>query len=93
MEFLTEKAGIIGWRTDDKEAAIQAYDAADAAAAAKGDPKSIANAKAYRAKYLDDRQGKLAEAAAIAKELKKDDLQEKEWKWMEQLMKKAAEKK
>lgn len=93
VEFLTEKAGIIGWRTDDKEGAIRAYDAADAAAAAKGDPKSIANARAYRAKYLDDRQGKLAEAAAIARELKKDDLQEKEWKWMEQLMKKAAEKK
>jgi tetratricopeptide (TPR) repeat protein len=93
VEFLTEKAGIIGWRTDDKEAAIQAYDAADAAAAAKGDPKSIANAKAYRAKYLDDRQGKLAEAAAIAKELKPDELGEKERKWMEDLVKKAASKK
>ncbi len=93
VEFLTEKAGIIGWRTDDKEAAIKAYDAADAAAAAKGDPKSIANAKAYRAKYLDDRQGKLAEAAAIAKELKPDDLGEKERKWMEELVKKAASKK
>jgi len=93
VEFLTEKAGIIGWRTDDKEGALKAYDAADAAAAAKGDPKSIANARAYRAKYLDDRQGKLAEAAAIAKELKPDDLGEKERKWMEELVKKAASKK
>jgi hypothetical protein len=93
VEFLTEKAGIIGWRSDDKEGALRAYDAADAAATAKGDPKSIANAKAYRAKYLDDRQGKLAEAAAIAKELKPDELGEKERKWMEELVKKAASKK
>lgn len=93
VEFLTEKAGIIGWRSDDKEGAIRAYDAADAAAAAKGDPKSIANAKAYRAKYLDDREGKLAEAATIAKELKPDELGEKERQWMEELVKKAASKK
>ena len=60
---------------------------------AGGDAKSIAYARAYRAWYLFERQGKLAEAAAIAKELKQDDLQQKEWKWMEELMKKAAEKK
>lgn len=92
-KFLTEKAGMIGWRTDEKDKAVAAFDAADAAAVAGGDAKSIAYARAYRAWYLFERQGKLAEAAAIAKELKQDDLQQKEWKWMEELMKKAAEKK
>ena len=93
VEFLTEKAGIIGWRTDDKEGAIKAYDAADAAAAAKGDSKSAAYARAYRARYLRDRQGKLAEATAIAKEIKQDDLSERDRKWLEPLLQKAEPKK
>jgi len=92
-KFLTEKAGIIGWRTDEKENAIKGFDSADAAAKASGDAKSIAYARAYRAKYLDDRQQKTADAAAIAKEIKSDDLDEKERKWMEELIKKAESKK
>lgn len=88
-KFLTEKAGIIGWRTDEKDNAIKGFDAADAAAKASGDIKSIAYARAYRAKYLDDRQQKTADAAAIAKEIKPEDLDEKERKWMEELIKKA----
>jgi hypothetical protein len=93
VEFLTEKAGIIGWRSDDKEGAIRAYDAADAAAAAKGDPKSAAYARAYRARYLKDRQGKLAEATAIAKEIKQENLSERDQKWIEPLLQKAETKK
>ncbi|MCW1887635.1 hypothetical protein OKA04_23055 [Luteolibacter flavescens] len=92
-KFLTEKAGIIGWRTDEKENAIKGFDAADAAAKASGDAKSIAYARAYRAKWTDDREKKPAEAAAIAKEIKLDDLDEKERKWMQDLINKAAEKK
>ncbi|MEK7951116.1 tetratricopeptide repeat protein [Luteolibacter soli] len=92
-KFLTEKAGIIGWRSDEKENAIKGFDAADAAAKASGDAKSAAYARAYRAKYLEDRQQKTAEAAAIAKEIKPDDLDEKERKWMEDLIKKAETKK
>ena len=92
-KFLTEKAGIIGWRTDQKDEAIKGFDAADAAAQASGDAKSIAYARAYRAKWTVDRQKKPAEAAAIAKEIKLDDLDEKERKWMQDLIKKAEEKK
>ncbi|MCW1926495.1 hypothetical protein OKA05_28345 [Luteolibacter arcticus] len=92
-KFLTEKAGIIGWRTDERDNAIKGFDAADAAAKASGDAKSVAYARAYRAKYLDDRQKKTADAAAIAKEIKLDDLDEKERKWMQDLIKKAEPKK
>ncbi len=88
-KFLTEKAGIIGWRTDEHENALKAFDAADAAAQASGDAKSIAYARVYRAKYLDDRKKQTAEAAAIAKEIKVEDLDEKERKWPEELIKKA----
>ncbi|RYD67083.1 MAG: hypothetical protein EOP83_03560 [Verrucomicrobiaceae bacterium] len=92
-KFLTEKAGIIGWRSDEKENALKGFDAADAAAKASGDAKSIAYARAYRAKYLEDRQEKPADAAAIARDIKPDDLDEKERKWMEELIKKAESKK
>jgi hypothetical protein len=91
-KFLTEKAGIIGWRTDEADRALRSFDEADAAAKASGDARSIAYARAYRAKYLDDRQKKTAEAAAIAKEIHAGDLDEKERKWMEELIKKAEPK-
>jgi hypothetical protein len=92
-KFLTEKAGIIGWRTDNKDDAIKGFDAADAAAKASGDAKSAAYARAYRAKWTEDRQKKTSDAAAIAKEIKLDDLDEKERKWMQDLIKKGEEKK
>jgi predicted Zn-dependent protease len=92
-KFLTEKAGIIGWRTDQKDDAIKGFDAADAAAKGSGDVKSVAYARAYRAKWTDDRQKKPAEAAAIAREIKLEDLDEKERKWMQDLIKKAEAKK
>jgi predicted Zn-dependent protease len=92
--FTAEAAGIIGWRTTDQmERVLAMYDKADELAKASGDPKAVAYAKAYRAIYFDHRLKKPADGLAVAKEIKLDDLEEKERKWMEEILKKGAEKK
>ncbi len=87
-EFLTEKAGVIGWRTNNKDDALKAYDEAEAAAG--GDAKLLDFVRSYRAMYLDSRADRTKDAIELAKTIDMDHLQERERKTVENLLKKAA---
>jgi hypothetical protein len=89
-EFLTEKAGIIGWRGGNEEEALAAYDLATAAA--KEDKPLLDFVNSYRVMYLDNQLKRTRDAQVIAKTIDLTNLEERERKTVEGVLKKSAPK-
>lgn len=85
--LLTEKAGMIGWRVRDQEAALKTYAEAEEIAGTSGDPRDLAYVRAYKAGYMNQHTDRKQEALEIAASIDPELLDERERGWRDGVLK------
>ena len=84
--FVAEKAGIIAWRTNEFEPALEAYDEAERLARESGDEHDLAYVQFYRAACYNDKMGRQKEARGLVDSIDEALLGERELDWRKRII-------